>query len=76
MPERVGDDEVEADSSVKGQVIFVLRLVAEGSEVEEVVEESHGDVKANSSPVEVLGAILEVCSVEGKEDERETIVIA
>ena len=70
MPEQVGYDEVEADGSVKGQVIFVLGFVAEGNEVEEIVEEIHGDVKADPPPVEVLSAIVNVRSVEGRDYEE------
>ena len=70
MPERVSNDEVEADGSVKDQVASMFGLVTEGNEADEVIKEHHGKVEADSLPVESLAFIVNVYSMQSGKDEE------
>ena len=70
MSERVGNDEVNTDGSVKDEAASASGIVAEGDKVHQVIKQCHGDVEADSIPEETLGFSIETGPVEGASDEE------
>lgn len=65
LPERVADDQVEADAGVEHQVIPTFRFVAKGEQVHQVVEKYQSNVEADSVPVKFLTCGAEINSING-----------
>ena len=70
LPEGVGSDDVNTNSSVKDETISASGIIAKGDKVHQVIKQLHGDVETDSIPEETLGFSIKTSLVEGASDEE------